>query len=40
MPAKGALNMHGSLLPTFRGRSPVNWAILKGETARARRSTT
>jgi methionyl-tRNA formyltransferase len=26
----GALNMHGSLLPLFRGRSPVNWAILKG----------
>ena len=30
IPAKGALNMHGSLLPAFRGRSPVNWAILKG----------
>jgi len=29
-PSKGALNMHGSLLPAFRGRSPVNWAILKG----------
>ena len=28
----GALNMHGSLLPLFRGRSPVNWAILKGAT--------
>jgi methionyl-tRNA formyltransferase len=27
---KAALNMHGSLLPAFRGRSPVNWAILKG----------
>lgn len=27
----GALNMHGSLLPKFRGRAPVNWAILKGE---------
>jgi len=23
--------MHGSLLPKFRGRAPVNWAILKGE---------
>ncbi len=33
IPAKGALNMHGSLLPQFRGRSPVNWAILKGATA-------
>lgn len=29
---RGALNMHGSLLPKFRGRAPVNWAILKGET--------
>lgn len=28
----GALNMHGSLLPRYRGRSPVNWAILNGET--------
>ena len=27
-----ALNMHGSLLPKYRGRSPVNWAILHGET--------
>jgi methionyl-tRNA formyltransferase len=26
----GALNIHGSLLPKFRGRAPVNWAILKG----------
>ncbi len=33
IPGKGALNMHGSLLPSFRGRSPVNWAILKGATA-------
>jgi methionyl-tRNA formyltransferase len=27
----GALNMHGSLLPRYRGRAPVNWAILRGE---------
>lgn len=27
-----ALNMHGSLLPKFRGRAPINWAILGGET--------
>ncbi|CAM3712230.1 formyltransferase [Polynucleobacter antarcticus] len=27
-----ALNMHGSLLPRYRGRAPVNWAILQGET--------
>ncbi len=30
IPSEGALNMHGSLLPSFRGRAPVNWAILKG----------
>jgi len=29
---RGALNMHGSLLPRYRGRAPVNWAILHGET--------
>src|SRR5262249_24744081 len=29
---RGALNMHGSRLPRYRGRSPVNWAILNGET--------
>lgn len=29
--ARGALNMHGSLLPKYRGRAPVNWAILHGE---------
>jgi methionyl-tRNA formyltransferase len=28
----GAFNMHGSLLPKYRGRAPLNWAILKGET--------
>ena len=28
---RGALNMHGSLLPRYRGRAPVNWAILNGE---------
>jgi methionyl-tRNA formyltransferase len=31
LPRRGALNMHGSLLPKYRGRAPVNWAILKGE---------
>jgi methionyl-tRNA formyltransferase len=30
IPRRGALNMHGSLLPQFRGRAPINWAILKG----------
>jgi len=29
---RGAFNMHGSLLPKYRGRTPVNWAILRGET--------
>jgi methionyl-tRNA formyltransferase len=28
---RGAYNMHGSLLPKYRGRVPVNWAILRGE---------
>ncbi len=29
---RGAFNMHGSLLPKYRGRVPVNWAIIHGET--------
>jgi len=29
---QGAFNMHGSLLPQFRGRAPTNWAVLKGAT--------
>ena len=29
---RGAYNMHGSLLPKYRGRVPVNWAVLNGET--------
>lgn len=32
IPRRGALNMHGSLLPQFRGRVPVNWAVIKGAT--------
>lgn len=31
IPRLGALNMHGSLLPRYRGRVPVNWAIIHGE---------
>ena len=31
LPSRGALNMHGSLLPCYRGRAPVNWAVLHGE---------
>ncbi|MBS1221895.1 MAG: UDP-4-amino-4-deoxy-L-arabinose N-formyltransferase 2 [Proteobacteria bacterium] len=30
--SRGALNMHGSLLPKYRGRVPINWAIIRGET--------
>jgi len=29
--ARGAYNMHGSLLPKYRGRVPVNWAVIRGE---------
>ena len=29
---RGALNMHGSLLPQYRGRAPVNWAVIRGES--------
>lgn len=32
LPRLGAYNMHGSLLPKYRGRAPVNWAVLRGET--------
>jgi len=31
-PAAGAMNLHGSLLPKYRGRAPVNWVLVKGET--------
>ncbi|HUW50542.1 MAG TPA: formyltransferase [Sulfuricella sp.] len=31
IPTRGAFNMHGSLLPHYRGRVPINWAIIKGE---------
>jgi methionyl-tRNA formyltransferase len=32
IPRHGALNMHGSFLPRYRGRAPVNWAVINGET--------
>ena len=32
IPTRGALNMHGSLLPKYRGRVPTNWAVIHGET--------
>jgi UDP-4-amino-4-deoxy-L-arabinose formyltransferase/UDP-glucuronic acid dehydrogenase (UDP-4-keto-hexauronic acid decarboxylating) len=31
LPRHGSLNLHGSLLPKYRGRCPVNWVIIKGE---------
>lgn len=32
VPSIGAFNLHGSLLPRFRGRCPVNWVLIEGET--------
>jgi methionyl-tRNA formyltransferase len=32
IPTKGAYNLHGSLLPAYRGRCPVNWVLVNGET--------
>ena len=29
---RGAFNMHGSLLPKYRGRVPINWAVVCGES--------
>ena len=31
LPTKGAINVHASLLPKYRGAAPVNWAIINGE---------
>ncbi len=31
IPAKGCINLHGSLLPKYRGRCPLNWAVINGE---------
>ena len=31
IPPAGCLNLHGSLLPGYRGRSPINWALVNGE---------
>ena len=31
LPPKGTVNVHGSLLPNYRGAAPINWAILNGE---------
>ena len=32
LPRLGAYNLHGSLLPKYRGRAPLNWVLVKGET--------
>ena len=32
IPKAGSLNLHGSYLPRYRGRVPVNWAVINGET--------
>ena len=31
MPPLGTMNLHGSLLPKYRGAAPINWAIINGE---------
>ncbi len=32
MPRRGCFNLHGSILPKYRGAAPINWAIVRGET--------
>jgi len=32
IPKAGCLNLHGSLLPRYRGRAPINWVLVNGET--------
>lgn len=31
IPKAGCLNLHGSLLPKYRGRAPINWVLVNGE---------
>jgi len=31
MPPMGSINLHGSLLPQYRGAAPINWAVINGE---------
>ena len=31
LPAKGTFNLHGSLLPRYRGAAPINWAVINGD---------
>ncbi|MDF7679742.1 bifunctional UDP-4-amino-4-deoxy-L-arabinose formyltransferase/UDP-glucuronic acid oxidase ArnA [Enterobacteriaceae bacterium ESL0689] len=32
LPSRGAFNLHGSLLPKYRGRAPLNWVLVNGES--------
>ena len=32
LPARGAFNLHASLLPKYRGAAPIHWALINGET--------
>ncbi len=32
IPKKGCINLHGSLLPKYRGAAPIQWAVLNGDT--------
>ncbi len=32
IPSQGSFNLHGSLLPKYRGAAPINWAIINGES--------
>ncbi|WP_229236344.1 methionyl-tRNA formyltransferase [Emticicia sp. TH156] len=32
MPPKGTFNLHGSILPQYRGAAPINWAVINGDT--------
>ncbi len=32
MPSKGTFNLHGSILPQYRGAAPINWAVINGDT--------
>lgn len=33
LPSRGAINLHASLLPRYRGAAPINWALINGETS-------
>ena len=37
LPRFGTINLHGSLLPRYRGAAPIHWAIINGDQERGRR---